>query len=191
MTDLLTLHKYFLSQHLRRGGVAVDFTMGNGHDTQYLCNAVYGGEDAPGKVYAFDIQQAAVDSTARLLRESGTPENYMLICASHDRVAEFVHEPFDAGVFNLGWLPGSDKKVTTQRSSTLPAIEAAVSLLAPGGILLVAVYPGHEEGRLEGEAIAELLSQKSRFEMSVGRFQFINSPTSPYFFIIEKKEPRA
>lgn len=93
-------------------------------------------------------------------------------------------------MFNLGWLPGSDKKVTTQRSSTLPAIEAAVSLLAPGGILLVAVYPGHEEGRLEGEAIAELLSQKSRFEMSVGRFQFINSPTSPYFFIIEKKEPR-
>ena len=141
MTDLLTLHKYFLSQHLRRGGVAVDFTMGNGHDTQYLCNAVYGGEAAPGKVYAFDIQQAAVDSTARLLRESGTPENYTLICASHDRVAEFVHEPFDAGVFNLGWLPGSDKKVTTQRSSTLPAIEAAVSLLAPGGILLVAVYP--------------------------------------------------
>ena len=115
MTDLLTLHKYFLSQHLRRGGVAVDFTMGNGHDTQYLCNAVYGGEAAPGKVYAFDIQQAAVDSTARLLRESGTPENYTLICASHDRVAEFVHEPFDAGVFNLGWLPGSDKKVTTQR----------------------------------------------------------------------------
>ena len=142
MTDLLTLHKYFLSQHLRRGGVAVDFTMGNGHDTQYLCNAVYGGEAAPGKVYAFDIQQAAVDSTARLLRESGTPENYTLICASHDRVAEFVHEPFDAGVFNLGWLPGSDKKVTTRRSSTLPAIEAAVSLLAPGGILLVAVYPG-------------------------------------------------
>ena len=133
MTDLLTLHKYFLSQHLRRGGVAVDFTMGNGHDTQYLCNAVYGGEAAPGKVYAFDIQQAAVDSTARLLRESGTPENYTLICASHDRVAEFVHEPFDAWVFNLGWLPGSDKKVTTQRSSTLPAIEAAVSLLAPGG----------------------------------------------------------
>ena len=125
MTDLLTLHKYFLSQHLRRGGMAVDFTMGNGHDTLYLCNAVYGGEAAPGKVYAFDIQQAAVDSTARLLRESGTPENYTLICASHDRVAEFVHEPFDAGVFNLGWLPGSDKKVTTRRSPTLPAIEAA------------------------------------------------------------------
>ena len=46
------------------------------------------------------------------------------------------------------------------------------------------------ENPVEGEAIAELLSQKSRFEMSVGRFQFINSPTSPYFFIIEKKEPR-
>ena len=73
MTDLLTLHKYFLSQHLRRGGVAVDFTMGNGHDTQYLCNAVYGGEAAPGKVYAFDIQQAATvlrnSFTSRSTRE--------------------------------------------------------------------------------------------------------------------------
>ena len=65
MTDLLTLHKYFLSQHLRRGGVAVDFTMGNGHDTQYLCNAVYGGEDAPGKVYAFDIPRGCCARAAR------------------------------------------------------------------------------------------------------------------------------
>ena len=33
MTDLLSLHKYFLSAHLKKGGIAVDFTMGNGHDT--------------------------------------------------------------------------------------------------------------------------------------------------------------
>ena len=47
MTDLLSLHKYFLSAHLKKGGIAVDFTMGNGHDTEYLCRAVYGGEDLP------------------------------------------------------------------------------------------------------------------------------------------------
>lgn len=47
MTDLLSLHKYFLSSHLKKGGVAVDFTMGNGHDTEYLCRSVYGGESMP------------------------------------------------------------------------------------------------------------------------------------------------
>lgn len=53
--------------------------------------------------------------------------------------------------------------------------------------LLHAVLPGQRRGGLEGEAIAQMLSQISRFELSVSRFQIINSPSSPYFFIAEKK----
>ena len=40
MVDLLTLHKQFLAPHIKKGSVAVDFTMGNGHDTLWLSNAV-------------------------------------------------------------------------------------------------------------------------------------------------------
>ena len=36
MIDLLNLHKQFILTHLREGDVAVDFTMGNGHDTAFL-----------------------------------------------------------------------------------------------------------------------------------------------------------
>lgn len=187
MTDLLTLHKYFLSQHLKKGGIAVDFTMGNGHDTKFLSEAVWGGSDAPGHVYAFDVQSAALESTGKLLKESRNPENYTLIHDSHENAGEYVKEPFCAGVFNLGWLPGSDKKITTKRESTLKAISAAIGLIDYDGILLIAVYPDQRRGGLEGEAIAQMLSQISRFELSVSRFQIINSPSSPYFFIAEKK----
>ena len=56
MIDLLELHKYFILKHLKPGDVAVDFTMGNGHDTEFLSKTV-GPE---GFVYAFDIQEQAL-----------------------------------------------------------------------------------------------------------------------------------
>ena len=63
MVDLLDMHKYFILQHLKEGDVAVDYTMGNGHDTEFLSKTV--GEN--GKVYAFDIQLAALNSTKKNL----------------------------------------------------------------------------------------------------------------------------
>lgn len=185
MVDLKELHKHFILQHLRAGEVAVDFTMGNGNDTLFLSKAV--GEE--GRVYAFDIQQAALESTRRLLCSEGAPDNYTLICDSHHRVREYVNEPIKAGMFNLGYLPGSGKKaVTTMRETTLPAVEAAIELLAPDGVLIVAIYPGHEEGALEGDALREYFKTLSRFRVCPSEFHILNSPTSPYFFLIEKSE---
>ena len=183
MVDLKELHKHFILQHLSEGEVAVDFTMGNGNDTLFLSKVV--GES--GRVYAFDIQEAALDSTQRLLESEGAPNNYKLICASHGRVREFVSEPIKAGMFNLGYLPGSGKKaVTTMRKTTLPAVEAAIDLLMPDGVLIVAIYPGHEEGALEGEALREYFKTLSRFKICPSEFRILNSPTSPNFFLIEK-----
>ena len=91
-------------------------------------------------------------------------------------------------MFNLGYLPGSGKKeLTTKRETTLPAVKDAIEMLDSDGILLIAVYPGHAEGELEGIMLKEYLSTLSRFEMSVSKFRIVNSPTSPYFFIVEKK----
>ena len=187
MVDLVGLHKYFIMEHLSEGGVAVDFTMGNGNDTLFLSKAV--GES--GKVYAFDIQEDALTSTRAHLEANGAPENYTLICASHHRVKEFVTEPIKAGMFNLGYLPRSGRKaVTTMRETTMPAVEAALELLAPDGVLIVAIYPGHEEGALEGEMLREYFSGLSRFRICPSEFKILNSPTSPYFFLVEKS-PKA
>ena len=187
MVDLVGLHKYFIMEHLSEGDVAVDFTMGNGNDTLFLSKAV--GEN--GKVYAFDIQEDALVSTRAHLEANGAPENYTLICASHHRVKEFVTEPIKAGMFNLGYLPRSGRKaVTTMRETTMPAVEAAIELLAPDGVLIVAIYPGHEEGALEGEMLREYFSTLSKYRICPSEFKILNSPTSPYFFLIEKS-PKA
>ena len=184
MVDLLQLQKHFILSHLPEGDVAVDFTMGNGHDTEFLSKTV--GKN--GSVTAFDIQPLALESTARNLRAAGCPDNWRLICASHHLAPEFVKGPIKAGMFNLGYLPGSgNKALTTMRETTLPAVENALSMLGRDSILLVAVYPGHPEGALEGEELEKYFATLSRFKMSIGKFRFLNSPTSPYFMIAETK----
>lgn len=183
MLDLLTLEKSFLLPHIKEGITAVDYTMGNGHDTAFLSKAV--GES--GKVYAFDIQESALVSTAKNLYDEGCPANYRLICASHHRVKEFVKEPVKVGMFNLGYLPGGDKRITTLRETTIAAVKAAIELMDNDAALLIAVYPGHEEGEIEGEMLTELFAEYSRFKYCIGKFRLCNSPTSPYFFIIETK----
>ncbi|MDD4772213.1 MAG: class I SAM-dependent methyltransferase [Eubacteriales bacterium] len=183
MIDLLAMHKHFLGAHMKKGGTAVDFTMGNGHDTLYLCESV--GDE--GHVYAFDIQEQAIVNTEKLLRDSGCPLNWTLIHDSHANVLNYINQPICAGIFNLGWLPGADRQVTTRRESTAAAVEAALGLLDSDGILLIAVYPGHEEGRLEGEMLEARLSKVSRYDMSVSKLQIINSPLSPYFYAAERK----
>ena len=183
MLDLLATEKELISRHIRVGGVCADFTMGNGHDTLWLSRAV--GET--GKVYAFDVQQAALDSTRALLQKENAPDNVTLILDSHHNAAQYIHEPICVGMFNLGWLPGGDKSITTLRETTLPAVQTAIGLLGAGGGILLAVYPGHEEGRIEGELITEYLSTLDRRKICCSKLQIVNSPTSPFFFLIEKK----
>ncbi|MBE6631871.1 MAG: 16S rRNA (cytosine(1402)-N(4))-methyltransferase [Ruminococcaceae bacterium] len=184
MVDLLSLEKSFIEAHIKKGGVAVDFTMGNGHDTEYLSKAV--GEE--GKVYAFDIQEQALINTGKLLEESACPKNYTLIHDSHANVKEYVNEKICAGMFNLGYLPGAgNKSVTTKRESTKKAVCAAIELLDDDGIILIAVYPGHEEGALEGEMLTEMLAEYDRKVYCVSKFRILNSPTSPFFILIEKR----
>ncbi|MBQ2384848.1 MAG: rRNA methyltransferase, partial [Clostridia bacterium] len=74
MIDLLDLQKHFILTHLREGDIAVDFTMGNGHDTEFLSKTV--GER--GHVYAFDVQEQALASTSEHLKAAGCPDNCTL-----------------------------------------------------------------------------------------------------------------
>ena len=180
---MLDLHKRFILNHLHEGDTAVDFTMGNGHDTEFLSKTV--GDS--GHVYAFDLQEDALRSTAKRLSEAGCPNNYTLIKDSHHKVLDYVKAPIKAGMFNLGYLPGGDKSITTMRKTTMPAIEAAISMLGEDSVLNAAVYPGHPEGDAEGKMICEYLSSLDRRKICATQIKILNSPTSPYFIVIETK----
>lgn len=183
MLDILQTEKSFILKHIKEGDTVADFTMGNGHDTLFFSQTV--GES--GHVYAFDIQPDALISTKKRLVENGACENYTLICDSHHNAKKYIDGKIKAGMFNLGYLPGGDKSITTKRETTLAAIETAIELLDSDGILLIAVYPGHEEGEIEGELIHEMLSKLDRRQYCCAKFRIINSPTSSYFYIVESK----
>jgi tRNA G37 N-methylase Trm5 len=174
---------FYINSLVKEGDSVIDATVGNGNDTLFLSKTV--GES--GKVYAFDIQELALESTREHLENNGVPNNYNLICASHHRVKEFVKEPIKAGIFNLGYLPRSGKKnVTTMWETTFPAVVSALELLDKDGVLIVAIYPGHEEGALEGQRLKEYFEGLSRFRICASIFRILNSPYSPYFYLLEK-----
>ena len=172
-----------LSSCIRPGDTVVDATMGNGHDTLFLCEAV--GPD--GRVWAFDIQPQAVASTEARLKDAGLSGRANLVCAGHQALDRYVTEPVRAAVFNLGWLPGGDHHVTTRWETTREAVEKALALLLPLGILVVCAYPGHEEGNRERRELAGFLSGLSNREYNVLHQCFLNaSPGAPECFIVQK-----
>ena len=172
-----------LRQAVKPGDTVVDATMGNGHDTLFLAEQV----GAQGRVFAFDIQEDAVKSTRKLLEEHRLADRVTLICRSHADLAELVPREVSAAVFNLGWLPGGDHRITTCCASTEKAVLGALDCLKPGGIVTVCAYPGHEEGSRELEMLVRLLSELSNRAYNVLRQTFLNAGAgAPECFIIQK-----
>jgi len=166
------------------GNTVIDATMGNGHDTLTLCRLV--GEK--GHVIAFDVQSAAVESTKKRLEEAGVLDRAQLHCLGHQHMAEVVSGPVDAVVFNLGWLPGGDKAVTTLLDTTKQAVNAALSLLRPLGICLICCYPGHQEGDREREYLMDMLAKLAPQQYNVLWHKFLNAgPGAPECFVIQRQ----
>ncbi len=172
-----------LRQVLTAGDAAVDATMGNGHDTEALCRLV----GPSGRVYAFDIQARAVANTRQRLLSAGLADRARLFHLGHEHLAETVPEPVRAVMFNLGWLPGGDHQVTTLLPTTLSAVEQALSLLLPGGVLVLCAYPGHAEGARERESLIEFFSALPPQRFNVLRQVFLNAgPGAPECFVVQK-----
>ncbi len=142
-----------LRETLQPGDIAIDATVGNGHDTLFLAQQV--GER--GKVYGFDIQQQALDSAWQRLAQAGVAQWVSLYHAGHETMGftlpESANGRVKAVMFNLGYLPGGDKGRTTGASTTLAALQVAVMLLAPGGVISLLAYTGHPGGREEAELV--------------------------------------
>ena len=166
------------------GDTVVDATMGNGHDTQMLCETV-GPE---GRVFAFDVQAQAVEETRKRLREQGLDSRAELILSGHEHMAEYVKGPVKAVMFNLGWLPGGDHEVTTRWETTRTAVESALDLLAPMGVLVICAYPGHAEGEREKQELTAFLGGLDNRRYNVLHQRFLNAgPGAPECFVIQKQ----
>jgi SAM-dependent methyltransferase len=173
----------FLRHFVRSGDSTVDATCGNGNDTLLLAELV--GPD--GRVWAFDIQQEAMDSTARRLAVNGLSERVTLVAQGHETLVKQVDTPLNAVVFNLGYLPGGDRNIITRPETTVVALEQALGLLAPGGIVVLTVYPGHGGGDAErrlAEGWAAKLRAPSFHAWRMGQINV--TADAPYVILVQK-----
>ena len=145
----------FLRSTLAPGGLYLDATCGNGGDTAFLCRLVGEG----GRVLGFDIQPEAIASTRQNLARKGLAAE--LHCDSHANLLQYVQPgTVDAVMFNFGWLPGADHGVFSHAQSSIPALEAALEALRPGGVLSAILYSGKVIGSDEKTEILQWMRSR-------------------------------
>lgn len=177
------LSHLLLPSFVHDGQHAVDATCGNGNDTVLLARLI----GASGHVWGFDIQQQALAETGRKLAEAGLSNRVTLLHTGHEELARHVAVPVQAVLFNLGYLPGGDRTIITQPETTASALEQALQLLAPGGIVMVTVYPGHNGGSDEQatvESWASALNPRTYHSWRMGQANV--SETAPYLLLVQK-----
>ena len=95
--------------------------------------------------------------------------------------------PIRTATFNLGWLPGGDKRITPHWETTRAAISAALSLLVKGGVCTICAYPGHAAGDEERAALMAYLSALRPQAYNVLHHRFLNAGAgAPECFVVHR-----
>lgn len=176
----------YLAAHLPHPKLCIDATCGNGGDTAFLCRLA-GPE---GRVLGFDIQPEAIASTRKHLEQLGVPAaRYELHCQSHADLLQVVQPgTADAVMFNFGWLPGADHAVFSTAQSSIPALQAALEAVRPGGVVSAILYSGQVIGTDEKQTVLEYLRALPLKSFTVLVCDFANwAETAPLPCIILKK----
>ncbi|PEL12416.1 class I SAM-dependent methyltransferase [Bacillus sp. AFS017336] len=185
---ILPYARKLLQAAVKEGDITVDATVGNGHDTVFLAKIV--GEN--GHVYGFDIQDVAIQKTTEKIANENVSKQVTLVQRSHADIKDVIpvslHGRLKGAIFNLGYLPGSDKQIVTVPSSTISAIEQLIEIMAPEGIVVVVIYHGHEGGDIEKDALMNFAQNIPQDLAHVLTYRFINQANNPPFILaIEKR----
>lgn len=156
--------------------VAIDATLGNGYDTDFLSLKF-------NKVFSFEIQKISCDSYKEKSRD-----NVKIINDSHHLFDNYIKEEVDCIMYNLGFLPGGNKEITTKHETTLKSINDGLKLLKSGGIMTICIYKGHTEGKREESCIIDFVKSLPKNTYGVMCHSYINrTETAPLLLVIEKK----
>ncbi len=182
------LAHYFWKKHLKRGDTAVDATCGGGNDTLILAETCLGNNE--GAVYGVDIQKAAIEATDSLLEDRLPAAQYDRVTLLHASHAPLPSEILKADliVYNLGYLPGSDRAIKTLSSTSIKSLESALDRLSERGMVSIMLYPGHHEGLFEAHTILNWTSALPKELYSLSHHYRPNQAKSPSLLIIQKKK---
>jgi SAM-dependent methyltransferase len=174
-------HQYWKS-FLKPGDFVIDATCGNGYDSLALAQMV------SGHVLCIDIQERAINATREKLKKFLPPSIFKEISyhlGSHGKFPPLKAAP-SLIVYNLGYLPGSDKTVVTDALETLKSLKEALSLLKPGGAICLTCYVGHSGGEEEEKILLSFSKSLNKNDFNVCYHQWINRLKSPSLLLIQK-----
>ena len=179
LTKTTNLAMEITLRYVKEGDYVIDATCGNGHDTLCLAEAVGAG----GDVLALDLQRQALDNSKALLAE----HDWKQVCFAQANFADmkryssfaFPDQRPSAVIFNLGYLPGGDKSITTTVEDSLRGIQAALELIQYDGIVTVVLYSGHEEGAREKATILKFARALPSKDFHVVYAQMLNQQKNP------------
>ncbi|KAA9197694.1 SAM-dependent methyltransferase [Enterococcus durans] len=175
-----------LEEILQPGDHVIDATMGNGYDTVFMAEKI----GKTGHVYSFDIQKEALLSTKSKLTEQDLLDRTSLFLQGHETLGTVVEEaqPIKAGIFNLGYLPKSDKSVITLPETTRTAMEEILKRLVSRGRMILVVYYGHDGGEKKLDMVQDYCQSLPQEKYNVLKYQFINQKNNPpILYCVEKK----
>lgn len=190
-TKLTSLAHSTWRQVVKVGDTVIDATCGNGHDTLMLAKLVC-GEGHQGLVYGFDLQQCALDNTSLLLDQELNVvqrEHVRLLRMCHSKISEVIKSDAHVSLvaFNLGYLPGADKSITTRTGTTVEALKSAIKVVRPGGVISIIAYVGHPGGREEYQAVRDFSVNLSTESWACSHHELLNRPVSPHLLLLLRK----
>ncbi|MBX6394478.1 MAG: methyltransferase domain-containing protein [Alicyclobacillaceae bacterium] len=175
-----------LERYLRPGDWAVDATVGNGGDTLFLARAV----GPAGRVFGFDVQEAALERAKRRLAEEGVAGWVTLWQAGHehfsDRMPAEGRGRLRCAMFNLGYLPGGGRSVTTRADTTVEGLRQVWEWLADGGVVSVIAYPGHSGGAEETDAVEAWVKTVREEARTAYCTHVVGRPDAPVWWMVVK-----
>lgn len=180
-------HSYW-QKIIKPGDIAIDATCGNGQDTLLLCKLAL--SHSAGHVYAIDIQPQAITLTQAFLTQN-LPSSLLSQVIYHQgchSVFPTEIQPESVGLiaYNLGYLPGNDKNLTTMTETTLKSLNQALTFIKPGGAISITCYPGHVEGSHEQEAISDFAKNLLPVDWSCCHHVWLNRKKSPSLILLQK-----
>lgn len=173
---------------VRPGDLIIDATCGNGNDTLLLAQLALTSDS--GTVYALDIQSQALNTTRELLfssLDSLYVNKVKFIQGCHSKFpTDIESNSIKLIVYNLGYLPRSDKIIKTRSSSTLASLISALGLLMKEGVICITFYPGHPEGEEEENVLFSYISTLDSRLWECLKYNWINRPKSPNIIFLKK-----
>lgn len=174
--DISKISHYIIDKFLENKNIAIDATLGNGYDTDFLSKKFT-------KVYSFEIQEEACKNYSE--RKA---DNVEVINDSHHLLKKYVNEPVACIMYNLGFLPGGNKEITTMSETSLNSIIEGLELLNHGGLMTICLYRGHVQGKEEESVIIPYLKELPKSKFGVMYHEFLNrSKEAPILIVVEKK----